>query len=39
VSLSEDAEKRSITGSVPLLARQSADFQPERGCQLETWQD
>lgn len=39
VSLSEDAEKRSITGSVPLLARQSADFREERGCQLEPWQD
>lgn len=39
VSLSEDADKRSITGSVPLLARQSADFRPERGCQLEPWQD
>jgi len=39
VSLSEDAGKQAITGSVPLLASQSADFHEARGCQLEPWQD
>lgn len=39
VSLSEDAETRTITGSVPLLARQSADYREGRGCQLEPWRD
>ncbi|KQM22021.1 hypothetical protein [Novosphingobium sp. Leaf2] len=39
VSLSEDAAKHTIHASVPLLARQSADFSSDRGCQLEPWQD
>lgn len=39
VSLSEDPATRSVTGSVPLLARQSADYREGRGCQLEPWQD
>lgn len=39
VSLTEDSARRTITGSIPLLARQTADFQPERGCQLEPWTD
>ncbi|WP_404479433.1 hypothetical protein [Novosphingobium sp. BL-52-GroH] len=39
VSLSEDTERQAITGSVPLLARQSADFREDRGCQLKPWQD
>jgi hypothetical protein len=39
VSLSEDAERHLIRASVPLLAAQSADFSPYRGCQLEPWQD
>lgn len=37
VSLSEDAEKHAIRASVPLLAQQSADFDPRRGCRLEPW--
>lgn len=39
VSLSEDTERKAITGSVPLLARQSADYRTKRGCQLEPWRD
>lgn len=39
VSLSEDAEKRTVHASVPLLAAQSADFHPARGCRLEPWRD
>ncbi|PNU01840.1 hypothetical protein A8V01_12025 [Novosphingobium guangzhouense] len=39
VSLSEDAQTRTVKASVPLLAKQSADFDPARGCRLEPWQD
>ncbi|MFS0848981.1 hypothetical protein AB3M93_05835 [Novosphingobium panipatense] len=39
VSLAEDAPSRTIKASVPLLASQSADFEPSRGCRLEPWQD
>ena len=39
VSLSEDADTRTVRASVPLLAKQSADFDPARGCRLEPWQD
>jgi hypothetical protein len=39
VSLSEDAASQTVTGSVPLLASQSADYREARGCQLEPWQD
>lgn len=39
VSLSEDEQTRSVRASVPLLASQSADFDPARGCQLEPWSD
>lgn len=38
-SLSEEADTRTIHASVPLLAKQSADFDPARGCRLEPWQD
>lgn len=37
LSLSEDAETRTVTASVPLLASQTASFAPDRGCQLEAW--
>lgn len=37
VSLAEDAEGHAVRASVPLLAEQSADFDPRRGCQLEPW--
>lgn len=39
VSLSEDASSRTVTGAVPLFARQSADYREGRGCQLEPWRD
>ncbi|MFC0203670.1 hypothetical protein [Novosphingobium soli] len=39
VSLSEATGRRSITASVPLLASQSADFDPRRGCRVQPWQD
>lgn len=33
IRLSEDAENRTITASVPLLAKRSARFDPLLGCQ------
>ena len=39
VSLSEDAATRTLRASVPLLARQSADYRADRGCRLEPWRD
>lgn len=39
VSLSEEAASGTVRASVPLLASQSADFRPDRGCQLEPWRD
>ncbi len=35
VSVTENAEKRSITASVPLLARRTATYDPEYGCALD----
>ena len=35
--LGEDAKERSVTASVPLLASQTAKFDPDHGCQLEPW--
>nr|WP_240511211.1 hypothetical protein [Novosphingobium panipatense] len=35
--LSEDADARTVKASVPLLARQTATFAADRGCQLEPW--
>lgn len=37
VFLSEDEETRSVTATVPLLARQTATFAPGPGCMLEPW--
>jgi hypothetical protein len=39
VWLSADEGARTVTASVPLLARQSATFSKDAGCQLEAWQD
>lgn len=39
VMLSEDAEAKSITARVPLLARQSAIWSEGPGCMLERWDD
>jgi hypothetical protein len=38
VSLSEDAEAKSVTASVPLLASQTATYREGYGCVLETWE-
>ena len=35
VFLSEDEEARSVTATVPLLARQTATYSPGPGCLLE----
>ena len=35
VKVIENAEKRSITASVPLLAKRTATFDPEYGCTLD----
>jgi hypothetical protein len=37
--LSEDAEAKSVTAWVPLLASQTATFREGEGCQLEPWKD
>jgi len=37
VSLSEDAETKSVTATFPLLARQTATYREGWGCQLEPW--
>lgn len=37
LTLSDDAQTRTVKASVPLLASQSATFAPDRGCQLEAW--
>lgn len=39
VSLSEDIRAKSVTASVPLLARQTATYQAGPGCLLEKWAD
>lgn len=39
VTLSEDAEARSVTARVPLLARQTATLRAGEGCVLEKWSD
>jgi hypothetical protein len=36
VSVEDDTAKRRITASVPLLAKRSAQFDPEYGCTLDT---
>ena len=39
IRLSEDAEARSVTASLPLLVSQTATFRPGEGCLLEPWED
>jgi len=38
ISLSEDAKAKSVTASFPLLASQTAQWRPDRGCVLQAWQ-
>ena len=37
VMLSEDAEARSVTARVPLIASQTARWRPGQGCALDPW--
>lgn len=39
VTLSEDAETKSVTARFPLLASQTATFREGEGCVLEKWSD
>lgn len=39
LSLSDDADSKSVTSRVPLLSSQVASFHRGRGCQLEPWTD
>jgi len=39
VMLSEDAEAKSVTAWVPLLASQTATYSEGRGCVLQKWED
>ncbi|MEJ2408254.1 MAG: hypothetical protein P8Y48_02685 [Novosphingobium sp.] len=39
VSLSDDAETKTVRAGVPLLARQSATYSAKTGCQLEPWDE
>jgi hypothetical protein len=39
VFVSEDAEDKSVTARVPLLASETATYVKGRGCQLEPWDD
>ena len=39
VFLSEDAETRSVTAYVPLLASETATYREGYGCVLEKWED
>jgi len=37
VFVSDDTEAKSVTGSVPLLARETARYRPGYGCVLDPW--
>lgn len=39
VMLSEDAEEKRVTATVPLLARDSAALRKGQGCVLDPWED
>jgi len=39
VTLSEDAEARSVTARFPLLSTQTATYRDGPGCQLQPWND
>ena len=39
VSLSEDAEERSVTARFPLIASDTARYREGYGCVLEEWRD
>jgi hypothetical protein len=37
ITLSEDAESKSVTARFPLLARETATYRDGPGCQLQPW--
>ena len=39
ISLSEDAEMRSVTASIPFVASDTARFREGYGCMLDEWRD
>ena len=39
VMLTEDTAAKSVTATVPLLARQTAVWHRADGCMLESWED
>ena len=39
ISLSEDAEAKSVTASIPLIASDTATYREGYGCLLQEWQD
>ena len=39
VMLSEDADEKRVTATVPLLASETATFREGQGCVPETWED
>ena len=39
ISLSEDAQGKSVTASVPLLASDTASYREGYGCMLQEWRD
>ena len=39
ITLSEDAQSKSVTARFPLLASETATYRDGPGCQLERWPD
>jgi hypothetical protein len=39
VFLSDDVDEKSVTATVPLLARETARFRAGYGCLLDRWED
>ena len=39
ISLSEDAQAKSVTASIPLLASDTATYREGYGCVLQEWRD
>ncbi len=39
VRLSEDAETKSVTATIPLIATDTASYRKGYGCVLQEWQD
>ena len=39
ITLSEDAEAKSVTARFPLIKSETATYRKGYGCMLETWED